>query len=83
MNGTDVAQTVWNAHYAVACCDDANVCAWNTDTYKASRRLVIITIRQVYGLSALKAQRVYDALVETNDSVAWCVERVASTRRSR
>lgn len=81
MNTADIAQTVWNAHYAIACSNDPNVCSWDTPVYKASRRLVLVTLRQVYGLSALKAQRVYDTLVETGDPVAWCVESVQSNGR--
>lgn len=77
-----IAQSVWDTHYAIACSDDANLSAWNTDVYKTSRRLVIATIRQVYGLSALKAQRVYDTLIDCGESVAWCVEYVQDNKRS-
>jgi hypothetical protein len=80
MNTFDVAQNVWNTHYAIACCDDADVSAWNSDVYKASRRLVLNTLRQVYGLTEYMAQRVYNTLVETGDSVAWCVESVRAGR---
>lgn len=76
MSTADIAQLVWNAHYAIACSDDPNLSTWDTDVYKTSRRLVLNTLRQVYSLSEYDAQRVYETLVECGDPVAWCVESV-------
>lgn len=76
------AEAAWQAHRAVAFCDDANVNAWNTPTYRASQRLLIAAIRQAYGLSALKAQRVYDVLIDCYESVAYCAEYVKANRES-
>lgn len=70
------------AHRAVAFCDDANVCAWNTPTYRASQRLLLASIRAAYGLSALKAQRVYDVWGDCGESLAYCVEYVKTHRES-
>ena len=79
----EIAQKVWDAHYAIACADDTEICVSNSPVYKASRKLVIATLRTVYGLSALMADRVYNALIENGESVAWSVEYVKSTRYGR
>jgi hypothetical protein len=75
-SGVAIAQAVWDTHYTIACSDDANLSAWDTPVYVTSRMLVLSTIAQVYSLSAVAAQRVYDVLVETGDSVRWCVDSV-------
>jgi len=78
----DLAQLAWDTHFAVACSDDAQISTWDTRTYKASQALLLATLRQVYGLSALKAWRVYDVLIDSGESVAYAVEYVRQNRRS-
>lgn len=77
-----IAQAAWNTHYMIACSDDADICSWNTPTYIASQRLLLATLRQVYGLTKLKAQRVYDVLIDSGESVAYSVAYVKANRHS-
>lgn len=79
---TNIAQTAWNTHYAIACSDDYQISTWTSPVYQASQRLLLATLRQVYGLTKLKAQRVYDVLVDSGESVAYSVEYVKTHRRS-
>lgn len=76
------AELAWQTHKRVAYSDDANVCVSDSPIYKASRALLLASIRQAYGLSALKAQRVYDVLIDCGASVTYCVEYVKTHRES-
>lgn len=77
-----IAQAAWNTHHMIACSDDTDICSWNAPTYMASQRLLLATLRQVYGLTKLKAQRVYDVLIDSGESVAYSVEYVKANRYS-
>jgi hypothetical protein len=51
--------------------------------YRASQRCFIAAIRQAYGLSALKARRVYAVWVDCAEPIAYCVDYVQHHRESR
>jgi hypothetical protein len=82
----EVCQMVANAHWAIATSENheiANGFKGIGKVYPASEKLLLATIRATYGLSALKAQRVYDVLIDCNESVSYCVDYVRNNRQSR
>lgn len=78
------AEMAWQVHKRIAFSADDSVCVSDSPIYKASRTLLLASIRQAYGLSVLMAVRVYDTLIESGEPVSWSVEYVRSaSRRSR
>lgn len=77
-----IAQRAWDSHFAIACSDDSTVNRFDSPVYRASQRMLLTSIRQAYGLTALKAQRVYDTLIDFGESVVWSVEYVKTHRES-
>ena len=78
-----LAQSIVDDHYAIATSDDPAISDASSAMYQASRRLVTMALRQVYGLSRYHARRVYDTWIETGEPVAWCVAYVAAHPTSR
>lgn len=76
------AELAWQTHKRIANSEDHTLARFDSATYRASQRLLLASIRQAYGLSALKAQRVYDVLIDCGESVAYCVEYVKTHRES-
>lgn len=78
-----LAQQAYDLHYAVACAADPEISNYQSAYYLATDRAVDAFIASAYpeacgegGLSVLMATR--ELLVDTGESVAWCVARVVS-----
>lgn len=78
-----LAQQAYDLHYAVACAADPEISNYQSAYYMATDRAVDAFIASAYpeacgegGLSVLMATR--ELLVDTGESVAWCVARAVS-----
>ena len=78
-----LAQRVWETHYALACSENHRLAGYGLPVYDNSQRLLLAVIREVYGLSHLKARRVYDVLIDSGENVADSVAYVRENRTSR
>lgn len=78
----EVVQKIADTHFAIATSEDLVIAGANGDIYKNSQRLLLAAIRDVYGLSRLKAWRVYDVWIDCYESVAYCVGYVTENRES-
>lgn len=68
-----LAQKVWETHYAIACSEDSAICNGDSPVYQGSQKLLLATLQTVYSLTEAQAWRVYDALIESDESVAHTV----------
>jgi hypothetical protein len=69
-----IAESVLAVHKFVAYADDRAISSGNSPVYQASQRLLLASIRTAYGLSAVKALRVYDLLIDNGENVAYNVD---------
>jgi hypothetical protein len=78
-----ICQRIADTHYVIAAAEDHLIAGSGLPVYDTSQRLFLAAIRQAYGLTALKAHRVYDVWVDSSEPVADCVEYVRANRVSR
>lgn len=77
-----LAQRVWETHWAIATSENRGLSTSRQPVYDNSQRLLLAVIREVYGLSHLKARRVYDVLIDSGENVAHSVAYVRENRTS-
>lgn len=77
-----VVETIWAAYYAAATSESNRVASSRGMTYTAMRRAFLASVREVYELSPLKAQRVYDVLLDGGGTVQDAVIYVRTHRTS-
>ncbi len=58
-----LCQQIADVHYAVSCAENFRIAQYNMPVYLASRKLLLTTIREVYGLTAYMAGEVYEDMV--------------------
>lgn len=75
-------QEIANAYLCVAFNESSSVASSQRPVYRSMQRALIAAIRQVYGLSALKANRVYDVLIDCTESIDYCVRYVKEHKSS-
>jgi hypothetical protein len=71
-----VCQQIADAYKAVAYAEDHKISDGRGDIYRQMKRAMLTAIRQVYGLSPLLANRVYDVMIDSGEDVAYCVRYV-------
>jgi hypothetical protein len=77
-----VCQKAADMHYVIAFNNDHKIAGSGLPVYETSRRLFIASIRQAYGLTRLKAYRVYDVWCDCQEDIAYCVQYVKDNRES-
>jgi len=74
-----LCQQVADTHYALSCAEDHRLAQSNQPVYKASQRLLLTAISEVYRLSAYLAAKVYDDMTSGDFIVADSVQNVRPT----
>lgn len=84
LNACDTTQHIVNAYYSCAHSYN-NDFAWSrSPIYTTMHRAAVLAIRETYGLSALKAERVLDVITDTGEyDVTRAVGYVRAYRASR
>jgi hypothetical protein len=78
-----LCQQIADNHGSIAFSDDHRISSGHLPLYRNSQRLFISAIRMAYGLTALKAQRVYDIWSDCQENIDYCVTYVKTNRESR
>lgn len=71
-----VCQAIADAYKAVAYAENHKVSDGRGAMYRTARAAMLTAIRQVYGLSPLITNRVYDVMIDSGEDVAYCVKYV-------